>query len=211
MRRLPFIEHDLHLLEARDGLVKFRSTYEYEPNVTKDYQVPKEQVLGVEAALWTEGVPTVEILQQRIFPRLLALSENAWCEERSDYPEFLKRVEAYQKILKDYGISYTPASMLDPSVDETVGQVLGMLAAFSPEPPQEEKTKRSRWGRKESAKEKQAPVSLPAEALPFLFQVGRFVLSNAMMYSYTDEEKEEIIQKVKKTLLDQVEGKGSKT
>ncbi|MBQ1369228.1 MAG: hypothetical protein IIY45_14260, partial [Firmicutes bacterium] len=60
-------------------------------------------------------------------------------------------------------------------------------------------------------KEKQAPVSLPAEALPFLFQVGRFVLSNAMMYSYTDEEKEEIIQKVKKTLLDQVEGKGSKT
>lgn len=193
------------------GLVKFRSTYEYEPNVTKDYHVPKEQVLGVEAALWTEGVPTVEILQQRIFPRLLALSENAWSERRSDYPEFLKRVETYQKILKDYGISYTPASMLDPSIDETVGQVLGMLAAFSPEPHQEEKTKRYRWGRKDAAKEKQAPVSLPAEALPFLFQVGRFVLSNAMMYSYSDKEKEEIIQKVKKTLLDQVEGKGTKT
>ncbi|MBQ7058605.1 MAG: beta-N-acetylhexosaminidase [Firmicutes bacterium] len=168
------------------ALVKFRSTYEYEPNVAKDYSVPKEQVLGVEAALWTEGVKSVEILQQRIFPRLLALSENAWTEDRKDYDDFLKRVKEYLKVLKDYGIQFTPLNALEPTIDETVRQVLSMLEAFQPD------------GGKNKRK------SMPAEMLPLLFQIGRFVLSNAMMYSYNNDEKEEIIQKVKAALLKQV-------
>ena len=70
-----------------------RATLNFEPNV-KGIAVPEENVLGIEAPLWTEWLTADEEIEHMLWPRLLAVAQNAWrgkCDEES----FLKEVKAY--------------------------------------------------------------------------------------------------------------------
>lgn len=201
MRELPkgfpfiFSSNPAMYFDYPYGLVTFKATYQYEPNVTKDYRIPPQQVKGLEAALWTETVTSVEELQRRIFPRLLALSEASWCADRQDYEDFLARVKAYEKTLKAYGIAFTPSDHLEFTPEEVADQVLRMISGFMPFAANE-----SRSEKEIKDAEKTALSRIPPEVKGFLLQIGRFVLTNAMMYSYPKDVQEEILQLVKSHL-----------
>jgi hexosaminidase len=70
-------------------------------------------VLGAQANLWTEYVPTTDAAEYMIFPRLLAFTEVAWrppLEEGAtrDFDGFLQRVEQHLPRLEAAGIRYRP-------------------------------------------------------------------------------------------------------
>lgn len=71
-------------------------------------------ILGVEAALWTEWVFSVERMQFQIFPRILAFSEVAWTpEEKRNYEDFKKRLNNFLPVLKSMGKIYCPLEFVD--------------------------------------------------------------------------------------------------
>jgi hexosaminidase len=52
-------------------------------------------VLGTQAQLWTESAPTTEVVRHLLYPRLCALAEGAWSDERRDPADFAARLEQH--------------------------------------------------------------------------------------------------------------------
>lgn len=67
--------------------------YNYEV-IPKDF-TPKEaeNVLGIQANLWSEYIPSFRRLQYQAFPRMLAVAENGWTKEAKDFKTFNTVVE----------------------------------------------------------------------------------------------------------------------
>lgn len=80
------------------------------------YQFPKSlnlsagdeaKVLGIEACLWTEAMPSQERRDFMAWPRLVALAEAGWTkEDRKDYADFESRLKPQLAWLKQHGIGY---------------------------------------------------------------------------------------------------------
>ncbi|MDO7172630.1 family 20 glycosylhydrolase [Mariniflexile sp. AS56] len=67
--------------------------YNYEP-IPEDFtDAEAEHVLGIQANLWSEWIPSFKRLQYQAFPRMLAVAENAWVDQERDFESFNKRVE----------------------------------------------------------------------------------------------------------------------
>lgn len=91
--------------------VTLQNTLLYEPQA-KGKAIPQKNILGVEAPVWTEQIPTAAKMEKLINPRLLAAAENAWTQER-EYDEFMVRMQQYQncKIL-NYLEEYQPGEKI---------------------------------------------------------------------------------------------------
>ncbi len=80
-------------------------TYNFRPEKYKIKKELKDNILGVEAELWTEWIVNEKQLFFMLFNRGLALSENAWSEIR-DYKSFKNRLEAHKAIMDSMDIYY---------------------------------------------------------------------------------------------------------
>lgn len=65
-----------------NGPTPLRRAYDWEPSDVVS-GIRDEQLLGVEAALWTETIRTEDDIQQMVFPRLAAAAEVAWSARAS--------------------------------------------------------------------------------------------------------------------------------
>ena len=64
----------------------------------------REYVLGVQANLWTEYIPTAEQAEYMLYPRLFALAEVAWCQpEGKDYRTFRERALRFTELARSRG------------------------------------------------------------------------------------------------------------
>ena len=64
-------------------------------------------VLGVQCNIWTEYMYTTDLMEYRIYPRILALAEIAWTKlENKDYKDFERRVENAYVRLDGHNINY---------------------------------------------------------------------------------------------------------
>lgn len=80
--------------------------YNYEP-IPKDFTKEEaSNVLGIQANLWSERIPSFKRLQYQAFPRMLALAENAWTSKEKDFTEFNSRVEKQYNRLDELGVYY---------------------------------------------------------------------------------------------------------
>ncbi|WP_295938812.1 beta-N-acetylhexosaminidase [uncultured Alistipes sp.] len=73
-----------------------------------DQLTPDERkyILGVQANLWTEYIPTWSQAQYMLLPRLSALAEVGWSLDRKDYTDYLRRVKRLAKIYDANGYNY---------------------------------------------------------------------------------------------------------
>lgn len=72
-----------------------RATLQFEPNV-KGIPVPAENVLGIEAPMWTEWTGAFLDCEKMLYPRLLAVAECGWARKRNT-EEFLSRAKEFLK------------------------------------------------------------------------------------------------------------------
>jgi N-acetyl-beta-hexosaminidase len=112
--------------------IPLKATLMYEPEV-KGTPVQDENVLGVEAPMWTEWTPTNEDIERMIYPRLHALAECGWTRER-DYDNFLVRLKEYMRVealnlLK--GMPWEDATIHgQAALDMIVGKMIELAARF---------------------------------------------------------------------------------
>ena len=87
--------------KAVGELVSLRFTYGYEP--LADGMDPSS-LLGVQANLWTELIPTPEHAEYMLYPRLFALAETAWTPASlKEYKGFRKRARALLDVFRSRG------------------------------------------------------------------------------------------------------------
>ena len=92
---------------AIGGYVPVELVYSFEPFTEDMTDEEKSHILGIQANLWTEYIPTDTQLEYMLLPRLSALSEIQWCEpENKDYERFLGNMESMRKIYDILGYNY---------------------------------------------------------------------------------------------------------
>jgi len=84
---------------AIGGYIPVELVYSFEPFTEDMTEEEKSHILGIQANLWTEYIPTSQQLEYMLLPRLSALSEIQWCEpEGKDYDRFLENMEDMAEI-----------------------------------------------------------------------------------------------------------------
>lgn len=88
------------------GHIELRDAYEWEPT-TLVPGLPTGSVIGVEAAVWTETLRTLDDLMAMLLPRLAAIAEVAWTPAaRRDWADFAARVAAHGPYWDSHGLSW---------------------------------------------------------------------------------------------------------
>ena len=95
--------------------------YEYSP--LSELEPGTEHLIkGVQGHLWGSYMPTDEILEYSLFPRLCALSEVQWCDEgNKDTERFRKAVNHSFDILEELGYTYCPCLDENPEGERYKG------------------------------------------------------------------------------------------
>ena len=96
---------------AIGGLLPLEKVYGFNPSVTDSLTAEQaKHVLGVQANLWTEYIPTGPYLEYMAFPRLIAIAEIAWTPaEGKNIDDFKKRLETHKKRLDYLNVNYFEA------------------------------------------------------------------------------------------------------
>lgn len=90
------------------GLVTLRDSYDWEPT-TLMAGLPPEAVIGVEAAVFTEKIHTLDQLTRMLLPRLAAVAEVAWTPvEQRDLVDFTTRLAAHGPAWTAAGHTWEP-------------------------------------------------------------------------------------------------------
>lgn len=114
---------DSHLgLTWARGVTTLERAYAWEPTEVVD-GVDEEDLLGVEAPLWTETIRTPEEIDRMAFPRIAAAAEIGW-SPRPDgtgfrtWESFRSRVGTLGPLWSSLGIRYTPLPEVEWAVEE---------------------------------------------------------------------------------------------
>lgn len=93
--------------EAIGGYLPLEKVYSYEPIPSELESEKKYHVLGAQANLWTEYIPTDEHRDYMIFPRIIALSEVLWSEpDQKNWKDFLSRLNKHYGLLQAKNVNY---------------------------------------------------------------------------------------------------------
>ena len=86
--------------------VPLKKVYNY--NVAKSGFVNEKNVLGVEFESWAEWIDHENALQFAVYPRIYALAELAWTEDKKkNYKDFYKRLDFFKAYMRSRGINYS--------------------------------------------------------------------------------------------------------
>jgi len=87
------------------GATSMREAYEWDPAEVID-GVGDEQLLGVEAPIWTETLSTIDEVEFMAFPRIAAIAEKAWSPAGGSYSEFEPRLIDFGRYLDVLRVNY---------------------------------------------------------------------------------------------------------
>lgn len=120
--------------ETIGGYIPLSKVYHFNP-LPEDSLNKKQTpyLLGVQANLFTEWVPTQEHADYMIFPRALALSEVGWTShEQQDFSDFQRRMQQQYLLLQRASVNYcrpSPVVLHEEKVDQTNGQIKVTLSS----------------------------------------------------------------------------------
>jgi hexosaminidase len=103
---MDFDQHESHQWGRRwGGFCDLEKVYSFPDNLKTD--ISSSSVIGMQANLWSERVPSVERFDFMIWPRLVAMSEAAWTSKsQKDYSSFQERMKWFLLYLDSLGINY---------------------------------------------------------------------------------------------------------
>ncbi|MDX1472328.1 MAG: family 20 glycosylhydrolase, partial [Flavobacteriaceae bacterium] len=88
------------------GRIPLDTAYRWSPeNYLKD--IPKENIMGIEAPLWSETIIEIEDLEYLAFPRIIAYSELGWTKpENRNWENFKLRLAEHTEFLKYNNVNF---------------------------------------------------------------------------------------------------------
>lgn len=121
---------------AIGGYLPLEKVYAFQPIPKELNEEERKYILGGQANLWTEYLPTMEAVYYSAFPRLAAMSEALWTEEknRKSYNEFVVGLNNFVfPHLEELGINYSKAAF-EPKVNWDYSEVGLVLSIDYPLP-----------------------------------------------------------------------------
>lgn len=120
---LDHYQSDLHdEPPGRPGVESLRDVYDYDPVPKGATSQQATYILGVQANLWAEYMPTFARAQHAVFPRTAALAEVAWSPAAAhDWSGFLARMPAELARYRALGIDYADSAFA-PAFALTAGE-----------------------------------------------------------------------------------------
>ena len=92
---------------AIGGFLPLEKVYNFDPIPSELSASASKYILGAQGNIWTEYMATEDQVEYMAFPRMLAMSEVVWSKNKNkDYPDFVKRVEHFNKRLDVLDINY---------------------------------------------------------------------------------------------------------
>lgn len=91
---------------AIGGFVPLEKVYSLNPTASLTEEQAKH-ILGTQANLWTEYIPTSEQVEYMVLPRMAALAEVQWTQlEKKDYTNFTTRLAGLIGLYRRDGLNY---------------------------------------------------------------------------------------------------------
>ena len=113
--------------QANGGYLPLKKLYNYnlEKEALADASVEKSKVLGTQANLWAEHVGSTEHSEYMLFPRLLALAEISWTNDKlKDWDSFMRRTQHFMQRMDVMGIHYARSVyQVVPTVENKGGNI----------------------------------------------------------------------------------------
>ena len=113
--------------QANGGYLPLKKLYNYdlEKEALADASVEKSKVLGTQANLWAEHVDSTEHSEYMLFPRLLALAEISWTNDKlKDWDSFMRRTQHFMQRMDVMGIHYARSVyQVVPTVENKEGNI----------------------------------------------------------------------------------------
>lgn len=113
--------------QANGGYLPLKKLYNYnlEKEALADDSVEKSKVLGTQANLWAEHVGSTEHSEYMLFPRLLALAEISWTNDKlKDWDSFMRRTQHFMQRMDVMGIHYARSVyQVVPTVENKEGNI----------------------------------------------------------------------------------------
>jgi hexosaminidase len=104
---------------AIGGFLPLEKVYSYNPVPASLNEDEKKYIMGVQANVWTEYIPTFAQVQYMIFPRMCALAEVAWDEPvNMNYDFFVKRLMRHFDFMERMDVNYA-TSLFEPKLTRT--------------------------------------------------------------------------------------------
>lgn len=92
---------------AIGGYNTLANVYGYEPTPANLSIDKHRHILGAQANVWTEYMYSGDIIEWRVYPRILALAELTWtAKEKKDYKDFERRIDNQRVRLDMHNINY---------------------------------------------------------------------------------------------------------
>ena len=85
--------------------IDLQQVYSFEPTPSVLNEQESQFILGGECNMWSERAPQ-ELVDSKVFPRLLAMSEVLWSAAPKDYPNFYQKVQQHYRQLDAMGVQY---------------------------------------------------------------------------------------------------------
>lgn len=86
--------------------IEVDDAYDWDPATLVD-GIGKENILGVEAPLWTETVTNIDELEYMVFPRLAGIAEIGWTPPlKRDWVDYRERLAKHGERLKAMGVDF---------------------------------------------------------------------------------------------------------
>ena len=113
--------------QANGGYLPLKKLYNYnlEKEALSDASLEKSKVLGTQANLWAEYVGSTEHSEYMLFPRLLALAEISWTNDKlKDWDSFMRRTQHFMQRMDVMGIHYARSVyQVVPTVENKEGNI----------------------------------------------------------------------------------------
>lgn len=169
--------------------IPLKATLLYEPEV-KGTPLPDENVLGIEAPMWTEWTPTNESIERMIYPRMLAVAECAWTKDR-DYESFKERLEKYIEVEALNLLKGMPLEEATIHGQDALDMIVTNMLELS-----------ARYGRMETEGGGKAEAVIPdgAEEIDPLEMAKDFIY-NKMKAAYGEEEIAQVQEKLLQIMM----------
>jgi hexosaminidase len=92
---------------ASGAYLPLEQVYAFEPVPGGLAPQARAHILGAQANLWTEYIPSLKQAEYMTFPRLCALAEVAWSPASArNWRDFLRRLETHCRRLSELGVNY---------------------------------------------------------------------------------------------------------
>ena len=92
---------------ALGGYVPLELVYGYNPTPKELSAEEQKHILGLQGCLWSEQIPTPEVLEFMAYPRTFAIAETGWTpENQKNFENFVTRLKVLNKRYDAIGINY---------------------------------------------------------------------------------------------------------